>query len=258
MDESTHVEYHRVSLLAIIAFLLGITSSGALIGNVLLALPVVGLGVGLLAISKIHSSEGHYSGRALAQWGVFFSVLFGVTAVVRPPLFQEVVSWQSKTFAQSWLQLLTQGDSKQALKYVGMKTKGKLVPRDSQEKPNVEGDMMEGVILQNFCEQPIIQQLQAAGKQANIRYERTVVKPLPTDRQIGVVQIFSITGNDLEPQTTTTALDSPSQGSSSQGSSSQGSSSPAPLYVQLYLTRSHTTEGQPAVWFVNQWELACL
>ena len=75
-----------------------------------------------------------------------------------------------------------QGDRKQALKYVDMKAKGKLVPRDSQEKPNVEGDMVERVILQKFCEQPIIQQLQAAGKQANIRFERTVVKPLPSDR----------------------------------------------------------------------------
>jgi hypothetical protein len=38
MDESTHVEYRRVSVLAIFALLLGITSSGALIGKVLLAL----------------------------------------------------------------------------------------------------------------------------------------------------------------------------------------------------------------------------
>ena len=248
MDESTHVEYRRVSVLAILALLLGITSSGALIGKVLLALPVIGLGVSLLAISKIHASEGLYSGRALAQWGIFFSVLFGVAAVVRPPLFQEVVGRQSKTFAQSWLQLLVQGESKQALKHVGMKTKGQLAPLDSQGKPNVEDDMAEEVILQNFCEQPIIQQLQAAGKQASIRYEQTVVKPLPTDRQIGVVQIFSITGNDLEPQTTTDSPDS----------SSLDSSSPAPLYIQLYLTRSHATGGQPAVWLVNRWEPASL
>ncbi|MEO2046757.1 MAG: hypothetical protein ABGX16_09320 [Pirellulales bacterium] len=238
MDESTHVEYRRVSVLAILALLLGITSSCALIGKVLLALPVIGLGVSLLAISKIHASEGHYSGRALAQWGLFFSVLFGVAAVVRPPLFQEVIGRQSKTFAQSWLQLLVQGDSKQALKYVGIKSKGQLAPVDAQGKPNVDGDMAEEVIFQNFCEQPIIQQLQTAGKQASIRYEQTVDKPLPTDRPIGVVQIFSITGNDLESQITT--------------------DSPAPFYVQLYLTRNHANKGQPAVWFVNRWEPASL
>ena len=253
MDESTHVEYHRVSILAIIAFLLGIISSGALIGKVLLALPVTGLGVGLLAISKINSSEGHYSGRKLAQWGIFFSVLFGVAAIARPPIFQEIVGRQSQKFAQDWLQLLVHGNSKQALKYVSMKAKSQLAPRDSQGKPDFKDDMVEEVILQNFCAQPIIQQLQAAGMQTVIRYEQTVAKPMPTDRQIGVVQIFSIRSNEIEPQTSTASQDSSSQDLSALDSSARGS-----LFVQLYLTRSRTTEGQTAVWLVNRWEQGSL
>ena len=167
MDDPTLTEYRRVSVLAILALLLGLAASAALIGGVLLALPVAGLGVGLLAIVKINSRAEHLSGRALAQWGIFFSMLFGVAAVVHPLLFQEIVDRQGRSFAQSWLELLATGNTKQALKYVDMRTKSQMAPRDAG-KPAADVDI-EAEIFKAFQQDPIVQQLRSAGKQARIR-----------------------------------------------------------------------------------------
>ena len=235
MDDPTLTEYRRVSALAILALLLGLAASAALIGGVLLALPVVGLGVGLLASAKINSRAGHLSGRALAQWGIFFSLLFGVAAVVHPLLFQEIVDRQGRSFAQSWLVLLATGNTRQALKYVDMRTKSQMAPRDDLGKPAANVDI-EAEIFKAFQQDPMVHRLRAAGKQVRIHWEQTVSKPQSAGRKIWVGQIFSVTGNDSAGATPTDPQ--------------------RPFYVRLHLQKMRATGSKPTVWTVGNWQLA--
>jgi hypothetical protein len=236
MEDPTLAEYRRVSVLAILALLLGLASSGALLGEVLLALPVVGLGVGLLAIAKINASDKHFSGRLLAQWGIFFSVLFGVAAVARPLLFQEIVDRQAQSFARDWLELLVAGNVKQALKVVDMSAKSPMVPRNTRGKPAANDDIdIEAKILEVFRQDPIVGQLQTAGKQARVRYEQTVSKPISTGRQTWVTQIFSITGKQSDGENPTDQQNS--------------------FHVRLHLQKTRTTGNRVAFWSVLKWQL---
>ncbi len=240
MEDPTLTEYRRVSVLAILALILGLAASGALIGGVLYAVPVAGLGVGLLALAKIKSSAGNSSGRALAQWGIFFSVLFGVAAVAHPLLYQELIGRQSRSFGQSWLELLTAGDAKQALAYVDMQTKGQLVPRKTREKPVINDDF-KAKIFQAFQQEPVVQQLQAAGKQAHVRYQQTLAKPQLASRFAQVTQIFSILGNDSASVAAT---------------GNNPAASPRPFYVRLHLKKIRSAGTEPALWVVSNWKTA--
>jgi|GEM_PF-5587662 len=235
MDDPTLTEYRRVSVLSIIAFLLGIASSGALLGGVLFALPVAGLGVGLLALAKIQAADGHFSGRALARGGIFFSVLFGIGALIHPFLFQQIIDRQCRSFAQGWLELLVEGNGEIALNYVDMAAKSGMVPRSAQSKMAASKDI-EATIRKAFLEDPLIRQLEATGKSARIRYERTVSKPQSLGRQTGVTQIYSVTGKDAQGE--------------------NSSARHAPFQVQLHLLKTYTSGGYPAYWTVGNWQLA--
>jgi len=235
MDDPTLTEYRRVSVLAILALLLGLASSGALIGKVLLALPVIGLGVGLLAISKINASDSHFSGRRMARWGIFFSVLFGVAAVVHPLLFQMIVDRQGQSFARSWLELLVAGNVEQALEVVDKSAKSPMDLRNTRGKP-AAGTDIEAEYLKGFRQDPIIGQLLAAGNQAQVRYLQTVSKPMSTDRQTWVTQIFSVTDRHSDGENPTDRHN--------------------PLPIRLHLQKTRTTRNHVAIWQVLQWQLA--
>jgi len=239
MDDLVVTEYRRVSVLAVLALLLGLAASGALIGGVLFALPVLGLGVGLLAIAKIESGDGSVSGLRLAQWGIFFSVLFGAAAVVHPLLFQEIVDEQSRSFGRNWLEILTAGDTEQALKRVNTRAKGQLVPKDARGKPTPT-ESIEVAILEAFQKTEIVQKLREAGKRARIRYERTVSVSRPAERQTWVTQIFSVTRDD-------------SASSDSEGKNR--SERPSLFHVQLHLQKNLATKNLSSAWTVGNWEL---
>lgn len=73
----TNSGYVAISPLAITALLLGLASALALFGWLLLAIPLVGLIFGIVAMSTIKDSNGTQSGKGLAILGILLCLGFG-------------------------------------------------------------------------------------------------------------------------------------------------------------------------------------
>lgn len=85
-------EYVAVNPTAVIAFLLGLASSAAVLGNILLIIPVATLVVAILAIIQIRNSAGTQSGLLLAGLGLGLAAAFVIVVGGRAILHAQRVS----------------------------------------------------------------------------------------------------------------------------------------------------------------------
>ncbi len=155
-------EYRRVCLSAVLAFLLGLVSVGAFFNPLLLVVPLAGLGVGLVALAKISASAGHLSGQSLARWGIALTIIFGVGGTVHPMIYSHLIIKQGTAFATQWLEMLAEGDSKQALALIDNKAKMRMAPVDSHGQPALN-EHIEEDILRHFQQDQLVNRMIGVG-----------------------------------------------------------------------------------------------
>lgn len=69
-------EYVAVNATAVITLLLGLASAAAVLGNILLIIPAIAVGVGFFALRQITNSAGTETGKPLALAGMALALLF--------------------------------------------------------------------------------------------------------------------------------------------------------------------------------------
>jgi hypothetical protein len=70
-------EYVAVNVTAVLAIICGLASMLAILGNLLLVIPAIGVVLGIVAIVQISRSNGTQTGKLLAWAGLILSVLIG-------------------------------------------------------------------------------------------------------------------------------------------------------------------------------------
>jgi hypothetical protein len=70
-------DYVAINPTAIAALLLGLASVLIVLSNILVVIPIVGLGCGIIAIVQIRHSNQTQTGKVLAGLGILFAILFG-------------------------------------------------------------------------------------------------------------------------------------------------------------------------------------
>lgn len=95
-------QYRPVSGLAVAALLLGAASPAAFISPLLLAVPLVGAAVALIATAKIRSSHGGMTGINLARTGLVLAVLFGVASATRLVVRDSLMQRKAEVPGVAW------------------------------------------------------------------------------------------------------------------------------------------------------------
>lgn len=76
--------YQAISLMSVLALLLGLISSSAtFLSPMLLVVPLLAVAVALLALAKINAPNSGLSGARLARAGLALAILFGVASCAR-------------------------------------------------------------------------------------------------------------------------------------------------------------------------------
>lgn len=105
-DVQAVAEYRSVSVLAILATVLGVLSASALVTPSLLIVPLLGIIFSLLALWRIARSGGQQVGRSLALVGLALSLTIGSGVYVRGVMQKHLLAGEAQEWASEWCQLV--------------------------------------------------------------------------------------------------------------------------------------------------------
>ena len=109
VDEE-ELNVNQVSILAIVAFIIGLLSFVVCLGMKLLFIPILGIPVSCLALYSIHVSGKTRSGRWLALSGLGLSLLFLISALVFNYLYVRQLYYDADQMARLWIQAAKDGN----------------------------------------------------------------------------------------------------------------------------------------------------
>lgn len=197
-DPEQTTEYRTLSVLAIISLIIGLAAPLAVAAPFLLAIPLFGIAVSLVALRTIAVSGGVLAGRWAATVGLALCVASAVLPVSHDLIQRAVRLRQAETFGRSWVGMVTAGNIKQAFALTADGTRP-MPPAEPNAPP-------KPAPYETFIEQPIIKALQAAGPGADIRVRDTVEFRPATYRSITVRQLYDVipasaspTGTGVQP-----------------------------------------------------------
>ena len=99
-------EYRPISSLAIVSFLIGLTSLGALASMVLWILPVIAIAFSLIVLASINRPDVKPIGKSLAVFSLWLAVLVAFWAPTRHFSRMWKLSAMARSYTQEWLDLI--------------------------------------------------------------------------------------------------------------------------------------------------------
>ena len=183
-DPEQTTEYRTLSVLAIISLVIGLAAPLALTGTFLLAIPLFGILVSLIALRRIAVSGGVLAGSWAATIGLVLCVASAVLPISHDLIQRAIRVHQAETFGHDWVAMLTSGDLKQAFRLT-LEANRPIPPAEPNAPPKPSP-------YEAFIDQPVIKALQAAGAGAYIRIRDTVDYQAANSRSITVRQLYSV------------------------------------------------------------------
>ncbi len=185
--------YRTLSALAIVSLVFGIVSPVALAGSFLLAIPLFGIGVALLALRRIAVSGGVLTGSSAATIGLVLCVASVFAPFSRDLTFRLIRLNEAEAFGRNWIALVTSGRSEPAfhLTIDGVRPPPRpeagAKPGPGSPPPPPQKDP-----YQTFLEQPVIKALAAAGATAEIHPGRILSYDPQSYRRVTIRQLFAV------------------------------------------------------------------
>jgi hypothetical protein len=161
------VAYRTLSVLSIVSLILGLAAPLCLIAPLLLAIPITGIAVALLAIRHISASDGALIGRRAAVIALALCVVSMCASLVRTTLTQQLFSHQARQVASEWFALLQAGDAEKA--FAMTVTSKQPPPRHNPGEPEEPADAAPSP-LEMFRQQPVAHFLLGQGENASVRF----------------------------------------------------------------------------------------
>ena len=187
-EDDEVVQYHAVSVLAIVGLLLGLASPLCFMAPLLMMVPVIGAVVSLIALRRISASEGALVGRKAAAAGLALCIAFSVAAVSRAKVTQYLRTQQAESVARQWFELVQSGQTEPAFRLT--------VRGASPEPPPPPGSPESAPAedpLAHFLHDPVVEALQAAGEAAIVEPGGSVDYSAQSGGQVFVRRQFVVT-----------------------------------------------------------------
>jgi hypothetical protein len=184
-DDPEQTAYRSLSVLAIISLVLGLAAPFAFIGPLLLAIPLFGIAISLLALRQIAASEGALAGRWAAIVGLSLCIASMVAPYSRDQLERAIRTHQAKEFGRSFIEILTAGQTERAFHMTFDGVRRRPPPEPGAPPPKVSP-------YQEFLDKSVVKALQPVGANPNIRYAGTIDYQPQSYRNIVLSQQFSV------------------------------------------------------------------
>jgi hypothetical protein len=183
-DPEQTTEYRTLSVLAIISLIMGLAAPLAVAAPFLLAIPLFGIAVSLVALRRIAVSGGVLAGRWAATIGLVLCIASAVLPISHDMIQRAIRVHQAETFGRDWVAMITAGKSKEAFRLTSEGSRP-VTPDEPNAPPKAPP-------YETFIDQPVIKALQAVGPNADIRIRDTVDYQAATYRSITVRQLYSV------------------------------------------------------------------
>jgi hypothetical protein len=183
LEETT--EYRSLSVLALLGLLFGLASPLCFGAPLLMAIPIAGAAISVLALQRIAASNGALAGRWAAIVGLFLCVAIGIAPFTREYVIRAYREQQAKDFSQEWLKLVVEGKTEDAFRLTIDATRGPApAPPGEKATPTNPYDTFLGL--------PLVKAMKAAGPDAEIRCVGTLKYDPRSFHQVFVRQKFEI------------------------------------------------------------------
>ena len=147
-DADQTTEYRSLSVLAVISLVIGLASPLCFGAPLLMIIPVIGIGVSILALRQIDASDGALAGRWAAVLGLVLSVVFLAAPAARAYGIRMLRTSQAKNFAQQWLSDLVEGKTDYAFRLTSDSIKPPAPPEPGEATPKLNAfDHLQGAAL---------------------------------------------------------------------------------------------------------------
>jgi hypothetical protein len=191
-DPEQTTEYRTLSVLAIISLVIGLAAPLAIAGPFLLAIPLFGIAVSLVALRQIAVSGGVLAGRWAATAGLVLCIASAILPVSRDAIQRAIRIHQAEKFGGDWIALVTAGDLKEAFHLTVDATRPP-APPDPSAPPSEPNAPPKPSAYDTFIANPVIKALQAIGPNAEIRIRETLAYQATSYRNISVRQLVAVT-----------------------------------------------------------------
>src|SRR4051812_34358136 len=190
-DEPEEVnEYRSLSVLALVSLIFGLAAPLAFGMPLLVGIPLFGIGISILALQRIATSDGTLTGRWMAAAGLFLCVAFAIAPFSRDYALRAIRLRDAQSFAQKWLETLIAGHTEQAFR---LTFDGTRPPPSASAQPPMPGDPPpKADYFKTFLESPVIKAIQAAAANAEIVPGEVREYTPQTYRNLWIRQVFTV------------------------------------------------------------------
>jgi hypothetical protein len=178
------ITYRSVSVLSIIALVVGLFAPLALLAPILWVIPALGLVLATIALSRINGSAGTLVGRAAALAGLALCVACIFAIAARTLVARQLVSQQARQVALEWIADVQAGATEQAFDRTLEATRPPLQSPLDQSEP-VDP-------LARFGEHPVVRYLTTEGAGQRARFEGDLIIEFASAGVVHVQQQFSL------------------------------------------------------------------
>jgi hypothetical protein len=185
-DDLEVANYRTLSGLAIVSLVFGLAAPVAYAFPVLLAIPLFGIAVSLLALRRIDTSDGALTGRGAAITGLVLCVASVCATLGYAQMSRFLHVRQAEAFGRQWITLVSSGQLDQAFKLT--------VTGSRPEPPPTPGaPVPKETPFETFTSNAVIQRLADAGAGAEVHLAETTSYDRMPGRQCYVTQRFTVT-----------------------------------------------------------------
>jgi hypothetical protein len=185
-DDLEVANYRTLSGLAIVSLVFGLAAPVAYAFPVLLAIPLFGVAVSLIALRRIDTSDGALTGRGAAMIGLVLCVASVSATLGYAQMSRFLHVRQAEAFGRQWITLVCSGRLEQAFKLTVTGSRPEPPPQPGAPKP-------KETPFESFTGNAVIQQLSRAGAGAEVRLAETTSYDRMPGRQCYVTQRFTVT-----------------------------------------------------------------
>lgn len=227
VEEST--EYRALSLLALVALVLGLLSPVCWAAPFLLIVPAAAVAAALVALAGIQRAEGRLTGAALARVGMTIALISAAAAVVRGPVRAALIERQLLPLAQEFVDRIADGRWDGAL---DLMTEGGLYsfsPQPAPGSPQPSEEEARATAAAEFRKHDVGILLSSGGPW-RLRRIGPRVQPIDERTTVRVTATFELLPDD-------------------------GAGKPADSLLQLEFLRAAQYEATGAPWRIARWSL---
>ena len=161
--EGTDEAYRSLSVMALVAMVLGIASPLVFAAPLLLILPLLALTCSVLALRRIAASPDVLTGRALAQIGLLLALTCLTAVGVKGYVAKQLLARQTEPIARQWIDFVVKGNTAESyLMTFAPVTRSDQRERLASTTSSAEGETPQQK-LASYAEQSVVKRLQTLG-----------------------------------------------------------------------------------------------